>query len=118
MLNSRMMASIRRCSCRAIRSTPVCHDWEGASLRPCKPRANGIIVKEGEKRKTGMGGMGGLEPVRDLAKELNGVIDWSDLLHRYLLVTPKLMIVLNWNHLAPVERAERLPGAWDGTWFE
>jgi hypothetical protein len=26
-------------------------------------------------------------------------------------------MTLNWNHLAPVERAERLAGAWDGTWF-
>ena len=26
--------------------------------------------------------------------------------------------MLNWNHLAPVERAERLRGAWDGEWFE
>jgi radical SAM protein with 4Fe4S-binding SPASM domain len=60
----------------------------------------------------------GLEPVRDLAKELDGVIDWSDWLHRYLLVSPELTIVLNWNHLAPVERAEKLSGAWDGVWFE
>jgi hypothetical protein len=27
-------------------------------------------------------------------------------------------MVLNWNHLAPVERAERFAGGWDGTWFE
>ena len=26
-------------------------------------------------------------------------------------------MTLNWNHLAPVERAERFTGAWDGTWF-
>ena len=26
-------------------------------------------------------------------------------------------MTLNWNHLAPVERAERLTGAWDGEWF-
>jgi len=26
-------------------------------------------------------------------------------------------MTLNWNHLAPVERAEKLSGAWDGTWF-
>jgi hypothetical protein len=60
----------------------------------------------------------GLEPVRELAQTLDGVIDWSDWLHRYLLVTPDLTIVLNWNHLAPVERAERFTGAWDGKWFE
>jgi pyruvate-formate lyase-activating enzyme len=60
----------------------------------------------------------GLEPVRDLAAELDGVIDWSPMLHRHLLVTPELTMVLNWNHLAPVERAERLTGGWDGTWFE
>jgi hypothetical protein len=59
-----------------------------------------------------------LEPVRELAQYLDGVIDWSDWLHRYLLVTPELTIVLNWNHLAPVERAERFTGAWDGEWFE
>ncbi len=60
----------------------------------------------------------GLEPVRDLAAELGGVIDWSDLLHRFLMVTPDLTMTLSWNHLAPVERAERLPGGWDGVWFE
>jgi MoaA/NifB/PqqE/SkfB family radical SAM enzyme len=60
----------------------------------------------------------GLEPVRALARLLDGVIDWSDWLNRYLLVSPELTIVLNWNHLAPVERAERFSGAWDGTWFE
>jgi radical SAM protein with 4Fe4S-binding SPASM domain len=60
----------------------------------------------------------GLEPVRELARLLDGIIDWSDLLHRYLLVSPELTLVLNWNHLAPVERAERLAGAWQGPWFE
>lgn len=66
----------------------------------------------------------GLEPVRALAHALDAVIDWSDWLHRYLLVSPELTIVLNWNHLAPVERAETLGGgaaargAWDGVWFE
>jgi hypothetical protein len=60
----------------------------------------------------------GLEPVRVLAEMLGGVVDWSDLLGRYLLVTPELTMVLNWNHLAPVERAEKLSGAWDGVWFE
>ena len=60
----------------------------------------------------------GLEPVRELAKELNAVIEWSDLLGRYLLVSDELTITLNWNHLAPVERAERFTGAWDGAWFQ
>jgi hypothetical protein len=60
----------------------------------------------------------GLEPVRALAAELGGVIDWSPMLRRHLLVTPDLTMVLNWNHLAPVERAERFAGGWDGTWFE
>lgn len=59
----------------------------------------------------------GLEPMRDLAEELDAVIDWSDVLGRYLLVSPELTMTLNWNHLAPVERAERLTGAWDGAWF-
>jgi len=60
----------------------------------------------------------GLEPVCDLAAALGGVVDWSAVLRRYLLVTPELTITLNWNHLAPVERAERFTGGWDGTWFE
>jgi pyruvate-formate lyase-activating enzyme len=60
----------------------------------------------------------GLEPIRSLAAALEGVIEWSELLGRYLLVTPELTMTLNWNHLAPVERAERLTGAWDGTWFQ
>lgn len=60
----------------------------------------------------------GLEPARALATLLDGVIDWSDWLGRYLLVTPELNIVMNWNHLAAVERAEGLRGAWDGEWFE
>jgi hypothetical protein len=59
----------------------------------------------------------GLEPVRALAAALNAVIDWSDLLRRYLLVAPDLTMTLNWNHLAPVERAERFQGGWDGSWF-
>jgi pyruvate-formate lyase-activating enzyme len=59
----------------------------------------------------------GLEPVRDLARELNAVVEWSDVLGRYLLVSPDLTMTLNWNHLAPVERAERFTGAWDGQWF-
>jgi hypothetical protein len=60
----------------------------------------------------------GLEPARTLAALLGGVIDWSDWLHRYLLVTPEMNIVMNWNHLAAVERAEGLRGSWDGAWFE
>jgi pyruvate-formate lyase-activating enzyme len=59
----------------------------------------------------------GLEPVRALAHELDAVVEWSDVLGRYLLVGPELTMTLNWNHLAPVERAERFHGGWDGTWF-
>jgi iron-sulfur cluster protein len=59
----------------------------------------------------------GLDPVHALAAELNAVVEWSETLHRYLLVSPELTMTLNWNHLAPVERAERLTGGWDGTWF-
>ena len=60
----------------------------------------------------------GLEPVHRLARALGAVVEWSDLLHRYLLVSDDLTMTLNWNHLAPVERAEKLDGAWDGTWFQ
>lgn len=59
----------------------------------------------------------GLEPIHTLARELDAVVEWSDLLGRYLLVSPELTMPLNWNHLAPVERAEKLSGGWDGTWF-
>jgi hypothetical protein len=59
----------------------------------------------------------GLEPVRALAAELDAVVEWSDLLHRYLLVSPDFTMTLNWNHLAPVERAEKFRGGWDGSWF-
>jgi hypothetical protein len=59
----------------------------------------------------------GLEPVQALARELGAVVEWSGVLRRYLLVSPEFTMTLNWNHLAPVERAERLAGAWDGTWF-
>lgn len=59
----------------------------------------------------------GLEPVRGLAKELDAVVDWSPVLGRYMLVSRELTMTLNWNHLAPVERAETLTGAWDGQWF-
>ncbi len=60
----------------------------------------------------------GLEPAQALARELDAIIDWSPLLGRYLLVSPDLTMTLNWNHLAPLERAERFSGAWDGKWFE
>lgn len=60
----------------------------------------------------------GLEPIQRLATALDGVIDWSPVLKRYLLVSDDLTMTLNWNHLAAVERAEGLPGnSWDGTWF-
>ena len=59
----------------------------------------------------------GLEPVQKLAAALDGVVEWSEVLHRYLLVAPDLTMTLNWNHLAPVERAERLAGGWEGDWF-
>lgn len=61
----------------------------------------------------------GLEPIHRLAEELGAVVAWSDLLHRYLVVSDDLTMTCNWNHLATVERAEHLPGnPWDGTWFE
>lgn len=60
----------------------------------------------------------GLEPVRDLAEALGGVVEWSEMLGKHLLVSDELTMTLNWNHLAPVERAEKLAGGWDGTWFE
>ena len=59
----------------------------------------------------------GLEPVYRLARELNGVVEWSEMLGRHLLVAPECTMTLNWNHLAPVERAEKLHGGWDGKWF-
>ena len=59
----------------------------------------------------------GLEPIERLARELDGVLEWSDWLGRFLLVSPELTMTLNWNHLAPVERAERFTGGWDGEWF-
>ncbi len=61
----------------------------------------------------------GLEPIQKLATELDAVIEWSPLLHRYLLVSDDFTMTLNWNHLATVERAESLPGnPWDGEWFK
>jgi len=60
----------------------------------------------------------GLEPIQRLAAELGGVVEWSQLLGRYLLVSDDLTMTLNWNHLATVERAEALPGdPWDSDWF-
>ncbi len=59
----------------------------------------------------------GLEPIHALAQQLDAVVEWSEMLGRYLLVSPELTMTLNWNHLAPVERAERLTGGWDGSWF-
>ena len=47
----------------------------------------------------------GLEPIHKLAEQLEAVIDWSDLLGRYLLVSRDFTMTLNWNHLATVERA-------------
>jgi len=61
----------------------------------------------------------GLEPIERLAKELDGILSWSAMLGKHLLVSDELTMTLNWNHLATVERAEKLPGnPWDGTWFE
>ncbi len=61
----------------------------------------------------------GLEPIRRLAAELDGILAWSDMLGRHMVVSDDLTMTLNWNHLATVERAEGLPGdPWDGTWFE
>jgi MoaA/NifB/PqqE/SkfB family radical SAM enzyme len=60
----------------------------------------------------------GLEPIHRLAEELDAVVEWSNLLRRYLLVGDEFTMTLNWNHLATVERAEGLPGdPWDGEWF-
>jgi hypothetical protein len=60
----------------------------------------------------------GLEPIRRLAEELDAVVEWSDMLGRYMLVSDDLTMTVCWNHLATVERAEGLPGEpWDGTWF-
>ncbi|CAN5220083.1 hypothetical protein BH11PLA2_BH11PLA2_02980 [soil metagenome] len=61
----------------------------------------------------------GLEPIHKLAKELDAVVEYSPLLHRFLLVSDDFTMTLNWNHLANVERAEALPGSpWDGEWFK
>jgi organic radical activating enzyme len=60
----------------------------------------------------------GLQPVHELARALDAVVEWSDLLRHYLLVAPDFTMTLNWNHLAAVERAEHLPSNWDGQWFQ
>ncbi len=60
----------------------------------------------------------GLEKIRALASALGAVVEWSDLLRTHLVVSADLSMDLNFNHLAPVERAERLDGGWDGRWFE
>ncbi|MGL6075765.1 MAG: radical SAM/SPASM domain-containing protein [Fimbriiglobus sp.] len=62
----------------------------------------------------------GLEPIQRLATALDAVVEWSEMLKRYLLVSDDFTMTLNWNHLAEVERAENLGGGhtWDGTWFE
>ena len=36
----------------------------------------------------------------------------------HIVVTDDLTMTLNWNHLAPVERAEKFAGGWDGEWFK
>ena len=60
----------------------------------------------------------GLERVQALAKAMNAAIGWSDVLGGYMLVSDRHSAVLHWNHLAPIERAERLGGGFDGdTWF-
>ncbi|HEX4611816.1 MAG TPA: radical SAM protein [Urbifossiella sp.] len=60
----------------------------------------------------------GLEPIRRLAAALDAVVEWSDLLGLYIVVSDDLTMTACWNHLATVERAEGLPGnPWDGGWF-
>ncbi|HQR07354.1 MAG TPA: radical SAM protein [Gemmatales bacterium] len=60
----------------------------------------------------------GLELIKRLAETLGGVLEYSELLHRHIVVTDDLTMTLNWNHLAPVERAEKFAGGWDGEWFK
>ena len=61
----------------------------------------------------------GLEPINRLAEALGGVVAWSKVLGRYMLVSDDLTMTACWNHLATVERAEALPGdPWDGVWFQ
>jgi hypothetical protein len=59
----------------------------------------------------------GLERIRALAADLGGTVAFSDVLGGHMLVSETLSMTLHWNHLAPVERAERLGGGWDGAWF-
>jgi hypothetical protein len=59
----------------------------------------------------------GLTPIQHLAQALGGALHWSRVLERYLLVTPDLTLTVNWNHLAPVERAADFGPDWDGVWF-
>lgn len=60
----------------------------------------------------------GLEPIDRLARAVGGVVAWSDMLRRHMVVSDDLTMTVNWNHLATVERAETLPGdPWDGEWF-
>ncbi len=60
----------------------------------------------------------GFDLIERLAQELGAVVEWSNLLRRHLVVSPELTMTVNWNHLAPVERAEGLGTAWDGVWFQ
>jgi hypothetical protein len=56
--------------------------------------------------------------VHALAEAFQAVIDWSNVLRRHLLVSRDFTMTVNWNYLAAVERAERLPSNWNGVWFE
>lgn len=60
----------------------------------------------------------GLELIKRLADKVEGVLEYSEMLRRYIVVSQELTMTLNWNHLAPVERAEKYDGGWDGTWFK
>lgn len=60
----------------------------------------------------------GLERVRTLAQALGGVVEWSETLGRFMMVSPEVSATLNFNHLAAVERAEGITDNWDGGWFE
>ncbi len=62
----------------------------------------------------------GLEPMHRLAHALGAVVQWSDWLKRYLVVSDDMTMTCQWNHLAPVERAESLGTGWewDGAWFQ